>query len=1307
MSHFARWDAHALLPAEAEDSLGNRTTVANDYRVLAPVAVTDPNRNRSMVTFDALGMVVATAVMGKAGELVGDELVGFPAEVPLAMRLAFLADPHGNAAALLGRATSRIVYDLDRYGRAGQPPLTATLMRETHWHDEGGTASKVQIAFSYSDGFGREIQRKVQAEAGDAPQRLAVVPLPSGDLAPGELVRDAQGRVVLSPVARRWVGTGRTVFNNKGKPVKQYEPFFSSTPLYEPERELTDTGVTPVLFYDPAERVVATLHPNHAYDKVVFDAWQETTSDANDTVLSDPRTDADISGYVAGYFATQPASWRTWYEQRIDGQLGAAERDAAVKTAAHADTPTRTRSDSLGRAVLSLAHNRYVRGGVTIEETYATRTKLDIENNQRAVIDAKGRVVMRYAFDLLSQQLHQSSMEAGARWVLQTSTGQPLRGWDSRGFVRRMTYDTLRRPVGLYVTEGGVERLAERTVYGEGQGDAKNHKTRAYQVFDGAGVVTSVEWDFKGNLSEGRRELLSEYRTAVDWQSNPALTGGSFTHSTTYDALSRAITATSPDASVQRSAFNEANLLDKLDANLRGAATSTAFVTNIDYDAKGQRVRIAYGNGAVTTYEYEPLTFRLSGMRTTRPASPDSTAALIFRDPGVVQDLKYTYDPAGNITRIEDSSLRTLFYNNEQVLPVSRYVYDATYRLIEAQGREHIGQNAFEFNPADGNYRDFPFVGIRINPNDVQALRNYTQRYEYDEVGNFLVFRHQAGGSGWTRYYEYEEQSQLEPDRVSNRLSRTILGNGGNHVEPYTYDAHGNMTSMPHLPVMAWDFKDQLQSAGAVTSRTSYYVYSFAGDRVSKTVDVASGVRARHRLYLDGVEIYSEFNAAQVVLLARESLQINDDSRAVALIDTLIAENGAPSPALLSVVRYKLSNHLASESVELGGSGELLSLEEFCPYGSSSFQVSWGVVERLGKRTRYTSKERDEETGLHYYGARLYVSWLGWWCSCDPAKGSLSDPLSLHRYLYVHANPIKFNDPDGRAINLAAAAIGGVVGAIGGAIVGAINAKPGERWAAAGKGALIGAGTGALAGLTFGASLAIGGGVVVAGGAAGAVGGGTHAAITAWSEGASAKEIAIRGVIGAAVGTVGGLAGGGSGVLTNNLAKSLGVSMITRTAVSGGVGGFTGDAAAQGTMIASGLQNEYSLKQGLTSTVLGVGGAAVHAKATEIKGAQSGRNGTQKTRDQLNAIAANVERRGWRVTNGGDRRPEEYISGPNGSRKGSSYPDITATKNGKTLRVNTVDTYSDGVTPTKREATNAARIRQQTGEHLVIIPKKK
>ena len=61
-----------------------------------------------------------------------------------------------------------------------------------------------------------------------------------------------------------------------------------------------------------------------------------------------------------------------------------------------------------------------------------------------------------------------------------------------------------------------------------------------------------------------------------------------------------------------------ANLIEQLAVNLRGAATATPFVVNLDYNARGQRVRIDYGNGTSTLYTYDPLTFLLVEQATTR-----------------------------------------------------------------------------------------------------------------------------------------------------------------------------------------------------------------------------------------------------------------------------------------------------------------------------------------------------------------------------------------------------------------------------------------------------------------------------------------------------------------------------------------------------------------------------------------------------------------------------------------------------------------------------------------------------------------
>lgn len=995
-----------VLVTRTHDELDNTVTAANDYRVLQPWLMTDPNGNRTQVAFDTLGMVAGTAVMGKPlpAPVEGDSLDDFEADLTQARIDEFydVADPHVPAPELLQGATTRIVYDLDRYRRTRQahpedpaewlPVYAATLARETHFHDPGGAQTKIQIGFSYSDGFGREIQKKIQAE-------------------PGPLV---EGGPVVSP---RWVGSGWTVFNNKGQPVRQYEPFFSQLPEKRHRFEFgVEFGVSPILFYDPVGRVIATLHPNRTYEKVVFDPWRQTTHDVNDTVTpngtetGDPRTDADIKGYVAEYFKTQPATWQTWHQERIIGAKGAQDKSAAEKAAQHANTPTTAHFDTLGRIFLTLADNGPDPAQPGQHRLFATRVELDIEGNQRVVVDAKDRVVMHYDYDLLGNVIHQASMEAGARWMLNDVAGEPIRAWDSRRFLRRLSYDELRRPTELFVTENGAERLAERTVYGEGQGDGKNHRTRVYQIFDGAGVVTSEAYDFKGNLLESKRELLSDYKQTVDWQLNPVANDGTFTSRTTYDALNRPLSVTAPDGSVYRPGFNEANLLDKVEVNLRGAATATPFVTNIDYNAKGQRTLIRYDNGTQTTYDYDPLTFRLIHLKSTRPAGLNGLAP-IFASPTVLQDLHYTYDPAGNITHIHDGALKTIIHNQQTVEPVCSYTYDALYRLIEAKGREHIGQTALDVNPPQGNRRDYPFVGYQANPNDLQALRNYTEQYEYDAVGNFDVWRHIATGGGWTRSYDYEEASLIESGKKSNRLTRTRLGNGFNHTETYSYtdalgnDVHGCMTAINSMK-MVWDFADQLQQVNLGGGGTAYYVYDASGQRVRKVIHRQNGTRQEERIYLGGYEIYREYNGnGQTVTLARETLHVMGDKQRIALVETK-TEPAVGQP----LIRYQLGNHLHSASVELDKDGALISYEEYHPYGTTSFQAM-GAAEVSLKRYRYTGKEQDEESGFYYHGARYYMHWLARWMACDP--GGFADGINL--YAMVSANPISLTDPSGLA----------------------------------------------------------------------------------------------------------------------------------------------------------------------------------------------------------------------------------------------------------------------------------------------------
>ncbi|WP_254885408.1 SpvB/TcaC N-terminal domain-containing protein [Streptomyces sp. NA02950] len=976
------YDPYDLLVQQVRDAVGNVVTAGerdpegrlsrngNDYRVLLPGTVMDPNRNRSEAAFDALGMVVGTAVRGKPEELLGDTLDAFDPDPDEETVGAYFDDPLSDPHPLLGGAGTRLLYDLFAYVRTHDQerpacPAVATLARETHVSDLGdGERTRIQHSVSYSDGFGREVQQKVRAEPG---------PLTDGgpDITP------------------RWVGTGWTVFNNKGKPVRQYEPFFSATHHFE---FAVTVGVSPVLFYDPLERVVATLRPDDTWEKVVFDPWRRTSWDVNDTVLLDPRRDPDVGGYVRRHLS-RGDGWRSWYDRRIGGDLGPAQRAAAEKAAGHAATPSRAWFDSLGRTFLALADNG--------SASYPTRTRLDIEGKEREVIDALGRVVMRYAYAIPGGRVRQAGMEAGERLVLNDVTGKPVSSWNGRGFRFRTEYDALRRPVRTFVRGGDQpgEILYESTEYGEGRPDAQrlNLLGHTFRSRDGAGVATSAAYDFKGNLLHARRRLAVEYRRSPDWAGDVELEDHDYTSSTRYDALNRPTRLTAPDGSVTRPVYNEANLLERLSSQLRSATQPTAFVAGIDYNARGQRTSIAYDNGVRTVYSYDPLTFRLTGLRTMRGQT-------------ALQDLAYTYDPAGNITRVEDGAQQTVFFRNRRVEPSADFTYDALYRLVEATGREHLGQAGGVSVPTSQD--DAPRVRL-AHPGDGDALGRYVQRYVYDAVGNILSMAHRGDDPsrpGWTRDYRYAEPSLLEPERAGNRLTGTTASESET-LQPFGYDEHGNITSMPELPVMRWDVKDQLRACArqAVTAgspETTYYTYDSGGLRIRKVTDHRKGRRKAERISFGAFEIYREFAGDGTVALARETLHILDDKRLIALVETR-TEGMDAGPQQL--VRYQLANHLGSAALELDADADIISYEEYYPYGSTSYQAVRSRTE-TPKRYRWTGRERDEESGLNYHGARFYIPWLGRWTSCDPA--GLADGPNV--YCYVRNRPLVAVDPQGR-----------------------------------------------------------------------------------------------------------------------------------------------------------------------------------------------------------------------------------------------------------------------------------------------------
>lgn len=990
------------------DAIDNKIQIdIFNYRTLSPTRMIDINANPSSVLVDELGLVKVLAVEGNgvyadaskntvnilnsADIIFGIKEYTEIAETNNITQFFGAATQQstdtnqlkiaGNN--LLKQASTRFVYDFDTYKNSTdqnaqfiangelhkvvplKPTVTATITREEHYTNN----SNILFGFEYSDGAGNVVMVKAQAEPGKA-----------------FYMDNGIKKEKNTGTDLRWIGNGRTVLNNKGNPVKQYEPYFSTHFGYENDAQLVETGVTPILYYDAVGRQIKTILPDGTLTKVEFDSWKQLRFDQNDTVL-----DPDCNWYLRRTDTT-----------RTDFISGPKEQQAAIKAAVHASTPSSVYLDSLGRPILSIDHNG--KDANAKNRLYTTFIQMDIEGNAKAVIDARGNTVMAYKYDMLGHRVYQNSMDAGERWILNNLMGNPIHRWDNRDQVFSFTYDTIQRPESTKITGGDgttpLNHIYERVIYGEGQTNEyqNNLRGQAYSQYDTAGKVQILKYDFKGNPLESTRELCANYKEIPNWiptnLNNTALFENPIAIYTThieYDALNRAINTITPDNSETKPVYNEAGLLQQIRVTQTGVSEKV-FVKNIDYDAKGQREKIVYGdkngnNLATTIYKYDEATFRLIHLKTTK------------NNGHLLQDLYYTYDPVGNISEIEDKVIPTQFFNNQKIEGKGIYTYDALYQLTEAKGREHAGQ-AINFGACD-NWKDKAFLKTYSAGNDM-AWRNYTQKYSYDPVGNILKMNHNASSGNWTRIYSYTSNN--------NQLTQTQVG-GQTYMYSY-HPKHGFITSLPHLQTMKWNFKDELQAVAAqktctgVDAETTYYVYDASGERIRKvTENHGGGSKKEERIYLGGIEIYKKYTGTHSGL-ERTTLHIMDDTQRIAMVDTRNAINDTTDKR---TVRYQFSNHLGSANLELDDNGNTISYEEYHPYGTTAYQAVNKDIKAAAKRYRYTGMERDDESGLNYHAARYYLPWLGRWLKPDPI--GIGDGVNVYRH--VRNNPIILIDSFG------------------------------------------------------------------------------------------------------------------------------------------------------------------------------------------------------------------------------------------------------------------------------------------------------
>lgn len=650
----------------------------------------------------------------------------------------------------------------------------------------------------------------------------------------------------------------------------------------------------------------------------------------------------------------------------------------------HRHTPSLTASDPRGLPVRAVGYWRDIDG--VPPQARVNRTAHDwagraiAQWDPRLFLDASAPASLQTVYALSGAVLSTDSVDAGWRVVLLGEAGQSVHAWDGRGSQRWMQYDAQLRPVSVFEQAGDGDAVcAERLGYGlSDQAHAEHNQCgQLIRHDDSAGTQRFTDFGLHGAVLEQTRHFLIDL-TLPDWPESIAdrdqmLEPGE-------GATTRSLVNAAGDVVKQTDAKGHCQFFHQtLDGQLRevglqlnGETTAKTLLSAIVYNAHGQTEREVAGNGVTTTLEYDAQNGRLTRLQAQR-----GNAAL--------QDLRYEYDPVGNVLSIEDAAQPIRYFGNQRIEPVSRYCYDSLSQLIEATGWEAGGANK----------------GPQFSSFDDPAPRaNFRQTYRYDAGGNLLELTHEGPQSHGHRLIAAAHSNRCLPVLEGMEPDEDDLRRG--------FDRNGNLLNLQRGQVLAWDLRNQIREVRPVERDSGLndresYVYGADGMRLRKIRETRTNARTliAETRYLPNLELRHHSGTGEV-------LQVISVRAGRSSVRVLHWESEPPNGMSNDQLRYHLNDHLDSCTLELDKDGEVVSQERYHPFGTTAWFAGCGEVEASYRTVRYSGKERDA-TGLYYYGFRYYVA--GWqrWLNPDPL-GAI-DGLNVYRMTLN--NPISFMDRAG------------------------------------------------------------------------------------------------------------------------------------------------------------------------------------------------------------------------------------------------------------------------------------------------------
>jgi RHS repeat-associated protein len=578
-----------------------------------------------------------------------------------------------------------------------------------------------------------------------------------------------------------------------------------------------------------------------------------------------------------------------------------------------------------------------------------------------------------YEFDLRGRQWRSTDPDKGTTTTTFNDFGDIVTTTDGRGIKIAYTYDSIGRKQTLRFGSTTGPKRAEWV-----------YDTLTNGLSVKGQLVKTIRYNGADQYIKEHVGYTVDYKpTSVKYTVAAAETGlsGSYSYVYTYHQDGSPATIRLPalgDVGLETLTY-EYNALGKPTA-LKTSLGAT-YVTGTDYTSFGEVGALHLRNNAGSLVDlvqtYETDTRRLAQLWTTRQTAPTAVA-----------DVRYSYDPVANVTRVAD-----LTAGDTQCFRT-----DYLSRLTNA------------WTPADGDCVPNPGATPLGGP------AKYWHSFEYDASGTRteLVEHGTTTGDRITTYDLVDGTHRLEDTSTSDTT--------GTKTANYTYDDSGNTKTRPTASsgtqTLTWDPEGHLETSVDSTGTTSY-IYDVDGSRLIRKDPTGK------TLYLPGQEL--RYTVAGGTKKCTRYYSYTDDTIATRTSGGVV---------------WLVGDHHNTAQIAVNAVGQAVSIRRETPFGTLRATTgAWPAAMDKG----FVGGTNDN-TGLTHLGAREYDPLIGRFISVDPVIDN-EDPQQMHGYAYANNAPITASDADGmwpKWLDKAANAVSNAVSTATKAVTSTVSA--GAKW---------------------------------------------------------------------------------------------------------------------------------------------------------------------------------------------------------------------------------------------------------------------